>query len=70
MKCSMKNEDADIDNNVDIRDCTFVTKTKHKNLIEMKKSLSANLGCNNITIECSGSSLSYLYLAFILLILF
>ncbi len=30
MKCSMKDEDADIDNNVDIRDCTIVTKTKHK----------------------------------------
>ena len=73
MKCTIKDDDDDTNNKLDIKSCSSISKALYDNLKNAENSFTSpndNLKCTDVKLDCSGGSLSYLYSAFILLILF
>ena len=73
MKCTLKDGDDDTNKKIDLKSCNAISKAIYDNLKNAEKSFTSpsdDLKCTDVKIDCSGVSLSYLYSAFILLILF
>ena len=51
-----------------LKACVALSKAEYENIAQMAKKGKAN--CSNFRIECSSTSLSYLYLVYLLLFLF
>ena len=70
-KCTITNSDEDEKKVDNFQYCSPISKSTYNNLDKAIKELKKEKGmCEEFSVECSGSSLSYLYLVFILLILF
>ena len=70
-KCTYPDEDDNEKKVSNFQYCVPLSKSSYSNLGKQKDQLKGEfISCDELSIDCSGSSLSYLYLAFILLILF
>ena len=70
-KCTFYDDDDNNKITSNFQNCIAISKSDYEDIDKKKDQVTdINFECSDLSIDCSGSSLSHLYLVFILLILF